>query len=202
MTTIITGDIINSVKAPTTVWIELLKARLKMYGATPQTWEIYRGDEFQLEVEPSKALLAAISIKATLKTVKLDARMGLGIGDKDYDAKKITESNGTAFIRSGQLFETLKQRKIALAVESGNAAFDQQMNLMLRFAATVIDGWLPQSAEFVVAALDHPQRSQDEIGQQLGINQAAVSRRQKRANFELIMDLNAYYNQQVNNLSV
>jgi hypothetical protein len=201
MTSIITGDITNSGKVPTDKWINLLKERLQVFGKMPSDWEIYRGDEFQLEVGPADALMAAISIKAALKTLKLDARMSIGIGDKSYNAQKITESNGTAFIRSGQLFETLRQRKIALAIDSGNVDFDQQMNLMLRFAATITDGWLPQSAEFVLAAIDNPELSQEEIGQKLGINQAAVSRRQKRSNFDLIVDLNLHYKLQIKKLS-
>ncbi|HEU0137873.1 MAG TPA: SatD family protein [Flavobacterium sp.] len=201
MTSIITGDITNSGKVPTDNWINLLKERLQVFGKMPSDWEIYRGDEFQLEVGPADALMAAISIKAALKTLKLDARMSIGIGDKSYNAQKITESNGTAFIRSGQLFETLRQRKIALAIDSGNVDFDQQMNLMLRFAATITDGWLPQSAEFVLAAIDNPELSQEEIGQKLGINQAAVSRRQKRSNFDLIVDLNLHYKLQIKKLS-
>jgi hypothetical protein len=201
MTSIITADIINSGKLPTSKWMELLKTRLQIYGSMPQQWEIYRGDEFQLEVGPTDALLAAISIKAALKTIKLDARMSIGIGQKEYTAQKITESNGPAFIRSGQLFETLKQRKVTLAIHSGNDIFDQQMNLMLRLAGTIMDGWLPQSAEFVLTAIDFPQLSQEEIGQKLGINQAAVSRRQKRSNFDLIMDLDNFYKKQVKNFN-
>jgi hypothetical protein len=78
----------------------------------PKNWEIFRGDAFQLEVsEPEEALRIAIQIKAFLKTVKLDARMSIGFGDKTYDADKISESNGTAFVRSGESFDQLKNRK-------------------------------------------------------------------------------------------
>ena len=49
-----------------------------------------------------------------------------------------------------------------------------------------MDNWLAQSAEFVATAIENPTLSQEELGQKLGINQAAVSRRQKRAQFDLV----------------
>lgn len=75
-------------------------------------WEIFRGDQFQLEVKnPENSLLVAIQIKALMKSLKLDVRMSIGIGEKTHNSKKISESNGTAFINSGELFERLKKKK-------------------------------------------------------------------------------------------
>lgn len=201
MTSIITGDIINSRKLPSKAWIEDLKKLLGTKGKSPSEWEIYRGDEFQIEIQnPEDALLAALQIKAFLKTLKVNVRMSIGIGDKTHKAKKISESNGSAFIRSGEVFETLKKQKTTLAVNSGNPEFDTEMNLMLRLGLTVMDNWLTQSAEFVLTAIENRSLSQEEIGQRLGINQAAVSRRQKRAQFDLIMELESFYRKKIKNL--
>lgn len=198
MTSIITGDIINSRNLPSNIWMSALKNLFTKLGKNPEDWEIYRGDEFQLEVKnPEDALLVAIRIKALLKSLKLDARMSIGIGEKTYNAKKITESNGTAFLNSGELFETLKKEKTTLALNSGNIDLDKQLNLMLRLALSIIHNWLPQSAEFVLIAIDNNTLSQEEIGIKLGINQAAVSRRQKRAQFDLIMETENFYRQQI-----
>ena len=200
MISIITADIINSRKLPSSAWIEALKTFLHTLGRTPSEWEIYRGDEFQLEVSsPEDALLTALQIKAVIKTMRLDVRMSIGIGDKTHVAHKISESNGSAFIRSGETFETLKKQKTTLAINSGNAVFDYEMNLMIRLALTVMDNWLAQSAEFVLIATQNQSMSQEEIGQKLGINQAAVSRRQKRAQYELIMELDQFYRQKIKN---
>jgi hypothetical protein len=203
MISIITGDIINSRKLPSKIWIDGLKKLLKTKGKNPSEWEIYRGDEFQLEVAtPEEALITALQIKAYLKTLKLDARMSIGFGEKTHKAKKISESNGSAFVRSGELFETLKKQKITLAVNSGNAAFDSEMNLMLRLGLTFMNNWLVQSAEFVLTAIENQSLSQEEIGLKLGINQAAVSRRRKRANFDLMMELESHYRQKIKTLTV
>jgi hypothetical protein len=202
MIVIITGDIINSRKLPSKKWIDDLKKLFQNFGKTPNDWEIYRGDEFQIEIKnPEEALKAALQIKAFLKSIQLDARMSLGFGDKDYKARKITESNGDAFVRSGELFETLKKQKVNLAVNSGDASFDEEMNLMFRLGLSFMDNWLQQSTEFILAALENPGASQEEIGVQLGINQAAVSRRQKRANYDLVKDLDAYYRKRIKTIS-
>lgn len=203
MTSIITGDIVNSRKLVSHAWIDDLKKLLDAKGQTPEDWEIYRGDEFQLEIKnPEDALLAALQIKALLKTMKINVRMSIGIGDKTHKAQKISESNGSAFIRSGEVFETLKKQKTTLAINSGDPEFDSEMNLMLRLGLTIMDNWLAQSAEFVLAAIENRTSSQEEIGQQLGINQAAVSRRRKRAQFDLIMELDNFYRQKIKNRAV
>lgn len=203
MTSVITGDIIGSRQQKTKDWVEDLKRILSPFGETPSQWEIYRGDEFQIEIKnPEEALLSAILIKAHLKALKLDARMSIGIGDKTYNAEKISESNGSAFIHSGELFETLKKQKVTLAIRTGDAVFDEKINLMLQLALTFMDNWLAQPAEFVAMAIENPTLSQEELGQKIGINQAAVSRRQKRAQFDLIMNLDRYFRTQIKQIKV
>lgn len=203
MISIITGDIVNSRKLSSNVWMDGLKALLNSFGKSPSEWEIYRGDEFQLEIKnPEEALHAALQIKAYFKTLKLDARMSIGIGDKTYTAKKISESNGTAFLRSGEVFQTLKKQKINLAVNTGNTELDTDLNLKLRLASTFMDSWLPQSAELVQVAMQNPNLAQDGIGQKLGINQAAVSRRRKRAQYDLLLETENYFRQKIKNLDL
>ena len=203
MIVILTGDIINSRKATSKKWMEDLKSIFQTIGKSPNDWEIYRGDEFQLEIKKIEdALLIAFQIKAFFKSINLDVRMSLGFGDKTHKTRKITESNGSAFIRSGETFETLKKQKLNLAVNSGNVIFDEDLNLMLKLSLSFMDNWLQQSAEFVVVAIQNPTLSQEEIGVKLGINQAAVSRRQKRANYELVKELDLYYRQKIKTLLV
>ncbi|WP_343589284.1 hypothetical protein [Flavobacterium sp.] len=198
MTSVITGDIIGSRQQKSEHWVENLKKILAPFGKAPNQWEVYRGDEFQIEVSnPEDALLAAILIKAHLRTIKSDARMSIGFGDKTHTAERISESNGSAFINSGELFETLKKQKVTLAMRTGDLDFDEKLNLMLQLALTFMDNWLVQSAEFVAVAIENPKLSQDELGQKLGINQAAVSRRQKRAQFDLVLNLDRYFRKQI-----
>lgn len=203
MNCIITGDVKGSRRAKSENWLEGLKKLLLQFGKTPMDWEIYRGDEFQLEVKNcEEALLVAFQIKAYLRSIKLDARMSIGFGDKTYRAKKIAESNGTAFVNSGIGFEKLKKNKTSLSIHSSNNIFDKEMNLLLRLGLSFMDNWLAQSAEFVLVKIQNPSLSQEEIGLKLGINQAAVSRRRKRANFDLLLELNSAFVEKLKMLEV
>ena len=72
---------------------------------------------------------------------------------------------------------------------------------MLRLGLTFMDNWLVQSAEFVLKSIENPLLSQEEMGVKLGINQAAVSRRRKRAQFDLVMELEQYFRNKIKKLS-
>ena len=203
MISIITGDIVNSRRKKTVLWIDDFKKLLNSFGKSPSDWEIFRGDEFQVEVKnPEDVLDVAFQIKTYFKALKLDVRMSIGIGNKNYKAKKISESNGTAFARSGEVFQTLKKQKINLAINSSDKEFDLQMNLMLRLCMTFMDNWLVQSAQFVQVAMKNKTLSQEEIGHILGITQAAVSRRRKRANYDLMNESEKYFRLKVKNIDV
>lgn len=201
MTAVLLGDIIKSTKDTSSQWMLPLKQILLEYGKSPTDWEIYRGDEFQISMRPEDALLAIYKLKATMKSIKMDVRISVGLGEVTYEAAKVTERNGPAFIRSGQLFESLKQKKLSLAIDSGNEHFDETMNILFRFAVSVMDGWLPQSADYVLEKLKYPELSQSELGLRLGITQAAVSRRHTRSQIDLLLDLQKLYLAEITKLS-
>jgi len=56
MIAVLTGDLINSRDIAAVHWMPLLKGALAEYGSEPNTWEICRGDSFQLETKAQKAL--------------------------------------------------------------------------------------------------------------------------------------------------
>ena len=85
MIVILTGDIINSRKATSKKWMEDLKSIFQTIGKSPNDWEIYRGDEFQLEIKKIEdALLIAFQIKAFFFSLYIDVRMSLGFRDKTH----------------------------------------------------------------------------------------------------------------------
>ncbi len=199
MTSIITGDIINSRKVDRPkIWLDVLKEELNRIGQEPKVWEIYRGDSFQVEVEEvTEALRSAIKIKAAIKSIKgIDVRMAIGIGAKAFDAPKITEANGDAFVNSGRMFEKLK--KDTLAIKSPWSEIDEQMNLMLDLALLTMDNWTQNSAEIVRLSLKMPGATQTELAKELGITQGRVSDRQKRAGYDVMMRLEKRYRNLVN----
>src|SRR5690554_1443628 len=201
MIAIITGDIIGSRQMPTEPWMTALQSQLNQFGSSPQDWEIYRGDEFQLELtDPEEALIKALQIKAQIKSFKnLDVRMGIGIGGKDFTGARLTQSNGTAFSNSGKQFDLLKRQKINLAFCTPNPEFDNEINLMLKLALVTLDQWSVVSAQLAQIMLSNPNLLQEEIGQILGVRQAAISQRSRRAKMDLMMELENYYRIRVKN---
>ncbi len=198
MIAIITGDIINSDRHKTSEWIEMLKKQFSVWGESPTEWEIYRGDEFQIKIAPKKALWAAIQIKAIIKSFKdLDVRMAIGVGDETFKGASVSESNGSAYQRSGRTFETLKEQKLNLAITTSNQKQDEALNLMFKLALSFMDEWTSVSAEIVALVLENPKHSQQEIAKRLHIQQSAVSQRQKRAELDLVMALLDFYPQTV-----
>lgn len=181
----------------------VLKKELTKHGKTPNQWEIYRGDSFQLEVKkPVDALLVAVQLKVLIKSIQgLDVRIAIGIGEKSYNAKNITESNGSAFVNSGNLLETLKEQKVKLQVSSGNQQFDEEMNLYLKLATIIMDSWTVNAAKTIQKVLEYPDKSQEALGKLLKINQNAVSSRLKRAHFQEILELNKMYRAKVATLT-
>ena len=202
MIAVITGDIIGSQKTNPKVWLNLLKKELSEIGENPKIWEIYRGDSFQAIItNAADALKIAIKIKATLKTISdIDVRMAIGIGSKTYTASRVTESNGTAFVHSGETIEKLKNEKQTLAIKSDWPEFDKEMNLLLKLSLIVMDNWTVNAAEVVKAAIENPETVQHKLGKMVGIKQSAVSNRLKRAYFDEIMEVNEMYKSKLKTL--
>lgn len=202
MIAVISGDIINSRSVASSKLMKTLKDFLKQYGSSPRNWEIFRGDQFQLELtKPEEAFLLCVQLKALIKQLgNIDVRIAIGIGEKTYSAPKITQSNGSAFVHSGRKFDLLKKENNNLAIQTDDEIFDVEMNLFFRFALVFMDEWSAVSCEIVHTLLSYPEKNQSEIAEILGINQSAVSQRIKRANIDLLKDLNSHYISRVKQL--
>ena len=170
-----------------------------MEGKTPRSWEIYRGDSFQVEVkDPIEAFHTAIRIKATIKTIqKLDVRMAIGIGTKNFVGQKITESNGEAFIHSGEQFESLKKVEQTLAIKTPWPEFDREMNIGFKLACIPMDEWTPSSAELVRLLTHHAGLTQKSLAKRLGVSQPSVSERRNRSHYDEIMELEGLYREKI-----
>lgn len=196
MIAIVTGDIVNSKSVETNKWMNALKSTLNQYGQTPEVWEIYRGDSFQLRLSVEQAIIGALHIKSSIKQFDhLDLRASIGIGDIDYESSQITECNGSAFVRSGEAFETLKKQHMVF--KSGHEDFDQAINVMLGLSLYISDKWSLTVSEIVKLAIENPNLKQKELAKQLDKSQSNISEALKRGGFDEIMKMNTYYKTQI-----
>lgn len=196
MVSVITGDIIKSRKYRTPeVWLVPLKEAFSKMDISAKHWEIFRGDSFQLEIENNqKAFYIAVYIKACIKTIQgLDVRMAIGVGNKDFEGDKISESNGEAFVFSGETFEELKQEKINLKIKTPYLSLNEELNLYFKLALIAMDHWTVNSSQAVKIAMENLGSIQSEIAEIIGISQDAVSKRLKRAYYNDIMSLDRMY---------
>lgn len=199
MTSILTGDIINSRKKYDDLWLSTLKNALSSFGKSPKNWQIYRGDSFQLEIEnPEEAFFGALKLKSNLKRIEgIDVRIGIGIGEKKYEDANITASNGEAFVNSGFAFDNYLKKQ-NLAIKTPWQDIDEEINIALDLASLTIDSWTQNSAEVFNLSIENREATQKEIAKTLGITQGRVSERQKRAGFDPIMNLENRFRKLIN----
>tara|TARA_R110002049_G_scaffold263086_12_gene439159 strand:- start:1037 stop:1639 length:603 start_codon:yes stop_codon:yes gene_type:complete len=199
MVAIITGDIINSRLEDVALWMPVLKQELHKIGSQPKDWEIYRGDSFQIKTTPKQALITVLYIKSALKQFKkLDVRMAIGIGEEDYQSEKVTESNGTAYVNSGECFEGLKKQTLAIKTPWND--FNLILNLLLDVVGLTINNWTPNYALIINESLSNPNNTQKELAEKLDKKQSNISAGLKRAGFDEIEKILDYYNQQIQKL--
>ena len=199
MIAVITGDIINSRAEDVSLWMPVLKKELQKIGERPKDWEIYRGDSFQIKTTPALALKTALELKAVIKEFKtLDVRMAIGIGEESYLADKITESNGTAYVNSGECFEELKKQTIAIKTPWED--FNTVLNLLLDVLVLTIDNWTPNYALLIKESLANTTITQKELANKLDKKQSNISTSLKKAGFDEIIKILDYYNSQTKKL--
>lgn len=197
---VITGDLVNSATAGPEGWMDMLRHFLNRQGTSPERWEIFRGDSFQFTCDPPDALFEFLILKSMVKQIAdLDVRVSIGVGTADYKASRITESNGEAFVRSGRTFDSMKDKQY-LAFCTGTEQADRTLNLLAAFASVIMDGWTAAVSETVQTILEYPDWNQQQVAEKLKINQSAVSQNRKRAQLDLILEMNAYYKTTVTSL--
>jgi hypothetical protein len=201
ITSIITGDIVNSRSINNQQsWLRPLKQLFNKWGETPKTWEIYRGDSFQIEIDkPEEALKEVIKIKAAIKQISsIDVRISIGLGNKKYNAQKITESNGTAFINSGETFDALQKTKRNIAIKTTWRSLNEEMEAMLGFASLYMDNWTPVTAKIVEVSINNTDKTQTEIAKIIGKkSQSDISEGRIRAAYDQIMVMEKFYRNRV-----
>ena len=201
MIAVITGDIINSQHAETEVWINKLKNLLDQWGSSPQTWELYRGDEFQMKCAIDDAFWYFLAIKSLIKSQEnLDVRIAIGIGLENFSSEKITQSNGSAYVNSGRLLNHLKNGSDTVSIKTSNDSVDRDLNILLKWASKDFNNWTMANAEIIHEMIMNPDITQEDLAKKFAISQSSISQRLKRANYELIVETNQYFRKKISEL--
>ena len=196
MVAVITGDIINSRKVNSEVWLPKLREYFSRIISDQEKWEIYRGDSFQIEVKVENALEVVICIKALIKSnSKIDVRMSVGIGEINFKGKKITESYGTAYINSGEGFESIKNN--TLIIRSPFVDFDDNFNPILKLLSFISNNWKPITSETIFYMLTHRELLQKEIAERLSKDKTTVNKALKRGGYDEIIEIIALYTKKI-----
>lgn len=201
MKSVLTGDIVSSssVSNPD-LWLDPLKRVLHEHGDSPGKWEIFRGDSFQALSEPENSLILAFRIKSVIKKQKeasLDVRIAIGLGMNEQEPEKISEATGDAFIRSGRLLEKLKEERRLLGVETPWKPFNDEMNMMLKLAMIVMNGWSANTSEAAELLFQNPELRQTEMAELLGIRQSSVHDRIRRGSVYEMLELESYFRKRI-----
>ncbi|MBU3676138.1 MAG: hypothetical protein FGM54_03020 [Chitinophagaceae bacterium] len=209
MIAVITGDIIATRKLVNQEkWLTPLKNLLSTWGNNPKDWILLSGDYFQVEIaKPEEALRKVFEIKSLIKKVEpndkgkkistVDIRIAIGIGEKTYSADSVFESNGSAFIHSGEKFKMLEKENVSIGIKTPWKSFDEEMNLYLKLACIFMDNWSVSSAELVQILLNNSNITQEEIGKLLGIKQNSVSGRWNRANVNELLEVETMFQKKI-----
>jgi hypothetical protein len=210
MVAILTGDIVSSRRMPDKrKWLKRLKEIIERKSglAKAPKWDVFRGDGFQVELSsPADALRIAFLIRCGLKSIPelfsqgIDARIGIGIGEKEYSGKSISDSDGQAYQWSGGVLDSLKGEQKSLQMKSPWPEVDQPMNIALQLAGVIIDEWTNPEAEIAWLWLTE-NKTQVEMARKLKITQPAVHKRMAGAHLRELSNLLAYFHEAIRNRS-
>ncbi|WP_164111940.1 MULTISPECIES: hypothetical protein [Sphingobacterium] len=191
---IITGDIVDSRSKDVKEWMPILESTLTECS---EKFDIFRGDSFQLMVDLEQAIRSLFYIKSRMKTIsQLDVRMGLGIGTVDYMDNHIKNSWGQAFVRSGEVFESL--HKELIAVSSPWPDWDEATNIILGLCVEIANKWTVNMAETVAESLRQPNANQQELAKVLQRkHQSQISTELTKANWNKINKAIIYSTEQL-----
>ena len=90
-----------------------------------------------------------------------------------------------------------REEKQNLRIKTRDNNINDDLNLYFKLALITMDDWSVNSAEIVKLSIEHPNALQSELGKLIGINQNAISNRQKRAHLEEILELDQMYRHKI-----
>jgi len=192
---ILTGDVIHSRKHEVAKWLPILEQSLTKYA---MSFDIFRGDSFQAEVQLDQVFIAIFYLKAALRQLEgMDIRIGIGVGQVTFQTQDIKKSTGEAFILSGESLDSLT--KESLEFRSPWTELNETINLLLTLSTKLSDQWTVNMAQTVKASFDYPNANQKELTKIVGRKyQSQISTELNRANYSKIKQVIDYCTKELN----
>lgn len=199
---VITGDLVHSTniaaKWRQTVVNVLHKCVAEFLPLTFVKLEMYRGDSFQVVVDkPEYALAIAIALRAKLraetpdKQEMWDARLAIGIGEIPFESDNIVTSDGEAFRLSGRSFDHIGKKRLIISTPWLN--FNNEIELVTRFADDVITSWTAKQAMVVYLSMLFSNKLQKDLAEDLCMTKQNFSYHWISARGQLILDYVKYF---------
>lgn len=191
---VLTGDIVRSREISPrsrliTVLTEALETAKEQHHAE---YDLYRGDSFQVVIPSAPAAaLVAIIIRSKLRSHSTeaskiwDARIAIGIGEITYRGDNISQSDGPAFLLSGQGMDEMGKKNNRLIIKAPWEQASRMLSLVTRFADDIVSNWSQYSAETAFLNLVYDE-SQSVLAERLGKSQSTINERMATAKLELV----------------
>ena len=195
---VISGDIVQSRRfssmgpllrdAIKQAYLQCAEAFDDALGGLPEV-DVFAGDSWQVLVSsPARALRVGLCMRALLKSYRelpsADTRIAIGIGDVEFvDEDSLSQSQGEAFMLSGEALDRLREESVRMAVAVPNALrgngdeqlldLQETLDMMLVLIDAICKDWTARQSAIVSRALMG--RTQVRIAEEMAISQPAVS---------------------------
>jgi hypothetical protein len=205
---IITGDIVHSRNIDKTYREELIRVLKDAYPEVDrklcgnrqgEALEFFRGDSFQARVScPEYALRMSFIIRAKIRSMTVmkghtarlssiwDARIAVGYDDVSFISRNISESDGAAFVLSGNALDGMKNKDERIRAETFDKRFNEEFRIQLLLADTIVKRWTVAQSAAAFHYLSEYEKTQTELSGMMGITQSSFSRRMQSGNIECI----------------
>ena len=188
MIAVLTGELIfPQTPEGNRLWQDQLRELLQTAGDSPDTWQLYRGNRFELKTTPEEALRWALKIDTCMRMHKgMSARIGIGIGEEGTRSSSILDNQGEARQYAERAFKKISKTQQSFWLKSPLSEMDSGLNSGMELLMALARQWSSNQAHLALALLSKPNYSQEEIASLFHISQSAVSQRKKRAHIDPI----------------
>ncbi len=185
---VISGDIIKSQKIPKQQYDAMLyqlEQSLRANCNKTTSWDIYRGDAFQLQLDKSEQLVTtAILIYLQLKSAGYELRQSMALGHIDNPGTSTKTATGSAFTLSGQGLDKMTNQRFTFAI--ADQSVDESFKLNLALVDVLLCKITQKQANALYVYLTHTNNNHAALAKELNTSRENVTKLLNLANYQLV----------------